>query len=253
MSADGGMVLFTSSSNTIISGDPSPFTADVHLKDFNGNGVTRVVGASSPILRCLTTTPDAKTVMFVFNAPNGQVDVLGNSGSELAVLLKNLSIGVQTRVTPLLSSFANVDSYQFAGVSDDGLRVAFIAQPTRSCSGCDCTANRPARMLLRGLASSALINLESKVRLSASQGVADGEAWLAPNGQTPALATRVACPDADDTNPMSDVFALDIASKNVRLVSTGAAGRRVGNSAFLAFRASRRCLVCKPSLPTPAN
>ena len=143
MSADDGTVLFTSSSNTIVSGDPSPFTADVHLKDFNGNGVTRVVGASSPILRCLTMTSDAKTAVFISNATNGQVDVSGNSGSELVVLLKNRNTGVQTRVTPLLSSFANVDSCQFAGVSDDGLRVAFIAQPTRSCSGCDCTAMSP--------------------------------------------------------------------------------------------------------------
>ena len=108
-------------------------------------------------------------------------------------------------------------------------------------------------MLLRDLASSAVINLESKVRLSASQGVADGEAWLAPNGQTPALATRVACPDAVDTNPMSDVFALDIASKNARLVTTGAAGRRVGGSATQLFwlsghRADVWCasLSCKP-------
>ena len=163
-------------------------------------------------------TTGAKTVVFISNAPNGQVDVSGNSGSELAILLQNLSTGVQTRVTPLLNSFANVDSYQFAGVSDDGLRVALIAQPTRFCSGCDCI-QWPRN------------NLKSKVRFTTSQSVADGEAWLAPNGRTLAFATRVACPDPDDANPVSDALALDIASKNVMLVSTGAAGRRVGGSA----------------------
>jgi Tol biopolymer transport system component len=225
VSADGSKVLFTSSSSTIVSGDPSPFRADIYLKDFNGNGVTRVVNSLSPSLTCLAMTPNANTVVFIADATNGQVDVLGNSGIELAILVKNLSTGVQTRVTPLLSSLANVSAYQFAGVSDDGLRVAFIAQPTRTCSGYDCTANGPARMLLRDLATGALINLENEVRFTTSQGAADGEAWLSPNGRTLAFASRVAYPEAGDTNPGSDVFALDIASRSVRVVSTDAAGR----------------------------
>jgi Tol biopolymer transport system component len=228
VSADGGKVLFMSSSNTLVSADPSPFTADIYLKDFNGNGVTRVVNAFSPSLTCLAMTPDAKTVVFISNATNGQVDVLGNSGTELAILVKNLSTGVQTRVTPLLSSLANVDAYQFAGVSDDGLRVAFIAQPTRTCNIYDCTANGPARMFVRDLASGALINLENQVRFTTSQGVADGEAWLSPNGRTLAFASRVAYPQAGDTNTTAgDVFAFDIASGSVRLVNTDAAGRQV--------------------------
>lgn len=232
VSADGGKVLFTSSSDTLVSGDPSPFRADIYLKDFNGNGVTRVVNAVSLSLSCLAMTPDANTVVFASDATNGQVDVLGNSGSELAILVKNLRTGVQTRVTPLLSSLANVSAYQFAGVSDDGLRVAFIAQPTRTCSGYDCTANGPARMLLRDLATGALINLENDVRFTTTQGVADGEAWLSPNGRTLAFASRVDYPEAGDTNPRSDVFALDIASRSVRVVSSDAAGRPLTVAGF---------------------
>jgi Tol biopolymer transport system component len=131
---------------------------------------------------------------------------------------------VQTRVTPPLNTFANVANYQFAGLSDDGLRIAFIAQPTRTCSGYDCTANGPARLLMRDLATGQLVNLESQVRFTTSQGAADGDAWLSPNGRGIAFSSRAAYPEAGDTNPMSDVFVFDIASGSVRLVSTDAAG-----------------------------
>jgi Tol biopolymer transport system component len=227
VSADGGKVLFTSSSDTLVSGDVRPFAADIFLKNFNGNGVTRAVTTFSRTLTCLGMTPNANTVVFIANATNGVVDVLGNSGTELAIMASNLTTGQQTRVTPLLSSLPNVSAYQFAGVSDDGLRVAFIAQPTRTCSGYDCTATGPARMLLRDLASGALINLESQVRFSTSQGLADGDAWLSPNGRTLAFSSRAAYPQAGDTTPGSDVYALDIASGSVRLVSTDAAGRQL--------------------------
>ena len=232
VSGDGGKVLFTSSSDTLISGDLRPFAADIFLKDFNGNGVTRAVTTTSRTLNCLGMTPNANTVVFSADASDGKVDIFGNSGSELAILVQNQSTGQQTRVTPLLSTFPNVSEYQFAGVSDDGSRVAFIAQPTRTCSGYDCTANGPARMLLRDLASGALINLESQVRFTTSQGTADGNAWLSPNGRTLAFSSRAAYPQIGDTTAGSDVYALDIASGNVRLVSTDAAGRQLTFPSF---------------------
>ena len=227
VSADGGKVLFTSISDTLVSGDVRPFEADIYLKDFNGNGVTRAVTTTSRTLTCLGMTPNANTVVFIADASNGQVDALGNSGTELAIMLQNLSTGQQTRVTPVLSTFPSVRQYQFAGVSDDGSRVAFIAQPTATCSGYECTATGPARMLLRDLASGSLINLESQVRFTTSQGTADGNAWLSPNGRTLAFSSRAAYPQAGDTTAGSDVYALDIASGNVRLVSTDAAGRQL--------------------------
>ena len=227
VSADGGKALFTSISDTLVSGDVRPFEADIYLKDFNGNGVTRAVTTTSRTLTCLGMTPNANTVVFIADATNGQVDALGNSGTELAIMLQNLSTGQQTRVTPVLSTFPSVRQYQFAGVSDDGSRVAFIAQPTATCSGYECTATGPARMLLRDLASGSLINLESQVRFTTSQGTADGNAWLSPNGRTLAFSSRAAYPQAGDTTAGIDGYALDIASGNVRRVSTDAAGRQL--------------------------
>ena len=233
VSGNGGKVLFTSFSSTLVSSDPTPFLADMYLKDFNGNGVTRVVTNLSRQLNCLAMTPDANTVVFVNSAINGQIDVFGNSGSELAILALNLTTGVQARVTPLLSSLANVDRFQFAGVSDDGLRVAFIAQPTVSCNIFDCTAIGPARMFVRDLASGALINLESQVRFTTAQGVADGAALLSPNGRTLAFSSRAAYPEA--SSPEGGVFALDVASRNVRPINTDAAGRQVALGEARAF------------------
>ncbi len=232
VSADGSKVLFTSASNTLVNGDPRQFLDDIFLKDFNGNGVTRAVTTFSRSLTCLGMTPNANTVVFIASATNGVIDSLGNSGTELAILVQNQSTGQQTRVTPLLSAFPNVSEYQFAGISDDGLRVAFIAQPTRTCSGYDCTATGPARMLLRDLASGALINLESQVRFTTSQGVADGDAWLSPNGRSLAFLTRANYPQAGDVDPNSDAFVLDIASGGVRLVNVDATGRRVSIAGF---------------------
>ena len=226
VAADGGKVLFTSNVDPL-GGTVSPFHADIFWKDFNGNGVTRAVTTTSRTLNCLGMTPNANTVVFSADATNGKVDTLGNSGVELAILVQNQITGQQTRVTPLLSTFANVSEFQFAGVSDDGSRVAFIAQPTRTCSGYDCTATGPARMLLRDLASGSLINLESQVRFTTQQGRVDGNAWLSPNGRTLAFSSRAAYAQAGDTTAGSDIYALDIASGNVRLVSTDAAGRQL--------------------------
>ncbi len=232
VSADGGKVLFTSSADTLVSTGNTPFADDIFLKNFNGNGVVRAVPSTARNVACLTMTPDANTVVFTADASNGVVDVLGNAGTERAIMVQNLATGLATRVSPLRSTFANVDSYQFAGVSDDGLRVAFIAQPTRTCSGYDCTANGPARMLVRDLSTGTLINLENQVRFTTSQGVADGDAWLSPNGRSVAFSSRAAYPALGDTNDKSDVFALDIASGSVQRVSTTAAGQPIAFSGF---------------------
>jgi trimeric autotransporter adhesin len=228
VSADGSKVLFNSSADTLVSGD-SFLTDDLFLKNLNGNGITRVVASGGSInpVTCLTMTPDANTVVFMGSAPNGVVNVLGFEGSERAILAKNLTTGVQTRVSPLFSTFPNVDSFQFAGVSDDGLRVAFIAMPTRTCNIFDCTATGPVRMLVRDLATGALINLESRVRFTTSQGTIEGDARLSPNGRTLAFSTRVGYPESGDTNGAQDVFTLDIASGRVTLVNTDAAGRQI--------------------------
>lgn len=243
------MVLFTSSSSSLVGGVSNPRTDDIFLKNFNGNGIVRAVSVVSLSLECLAMTPDANTVVFAADGVNGVIDVLGNSGRETALWVQNLATGQRTRVSPLLSAFANVGSYQFAGVSDDGLRVAFIAQPTRTCNIYDCTANGPARMLVRDLATGQLINLTSQVRFTTSQGVADGTALLAPNGRSLAFSSRAPYPEVG--SPQGGVFVLDIAAANVRLANADAAGRQVQLGEVRAFLSNSSKLAF--FIPTATN
>lgn len=71
VSADGSKVLFTSRADNLVTGDANGLV-DLFLKDFNGNGIARVVtAASNTPIDCLALTPNANTVVFVADAPNG--------------------------------------------------------------------------------------------------------------------------------------------------------------------------------------
>lgn len=223
LSADGGKALFLTTQNY-----RQP--AQLFLKDFNGNTLTRVVaGSASPVaLSCLAMTPDARHVAYVGGAPNGIFDFNGREGVEPAILLRNVLTGTDTRVTPQLKTLPAATKFVFAGVSDDGQRVAFIVEPTFSCVLYSCTATGPTRMFVHDLGTGELINLDDVVRLTAGQGQVDGNALLSPDGQTLAFSTREPYPEVGDLNTnRSDVFALNLASREVRLVSADTQGRQL--------------------------
>jgi hypothetical protein len=230
ISADGGKVLFATRNGSF---EPQ----QLFVKDFNGSSSSRVVSPSTPSVQvtCLAMTPDAATVVFVDGAPNGIRDALGREGVEAAIKTKNLLTGVETRVTPMLGSLPGASKFRFAGVSDDGRFVAFIAEPTFSCVLYSCTATGPTRMFLRDVGTGGLINLDSLVRLTSSQGRVDGDALLSPDGKTLAFATRAPYPELGDGNASgSDVFVLDLASSTVRMASTDAHGRQITIAGFAA-------------------
>lgn len=218
VSGDGSKVLFSARSGALVSGD-SNGEVDLFLKDLNGNGVQRVVAAAAPLspVFCLGMTPDAKNVVYT----------LVNPSILPAIQVKNLLTGSVTQVTPPLASLPNVAGYQFAGISDDGLRLAFIAQPTSTSSGYDTTALGPARMLLRDLGTGQLINLEAQVRFTTEQGRARGSAQLAPDGRSLAFASCAPHPETGDNSGKCGVFSHQLDTGLTRLVSTTAAGQPV--------------------------
>ena len=228
LSADGGKVLFQTRNGNF---EPE----QLFIKDFNGSSSTRIaVTSASPVrLTCLAMTPDAHTVVFVGSATNGVADYLGRSGVEAAIKTKNLLTGVETRVTPMLGTLPGASSFRFAGVSDDGQRVAFIAEPTFTCSLYDCVATWPTRMFVRQVSTGELINLDNQVRLTSSQGRVDGDALLSPDGLKLAFATRAPYPELGDGNAnRSDVFVLNLASNAVQMVSTDANGQQLTIKGF---------------------
>ncbi len=224
LSAEGGKVLFRTRNGSFESNQ-------FFIKDFNGNTSTRVVLGSSPSVTptCLAMTPDANTVVFIGAAPNGITDYLGREGVEPAIKVKNLLTGVETRITPMLRTLPpGTGGFVFAGVSDDGQRVAFIGTPTGSCVLYVCTATGPTRMFVRDLGTGALLNLDQQVRLSTSQGQVDGNALLSPDGKSLAFSTRAPYPEIGDSNTnRSDVFVLNLASNTVRLVTADSHGQQV--------------------------
>lgn len=223
ISADGGKVLFAT-------GNGSFEPPQLFVKDFNGSTATRVVSPSSGsvTVSCLAMTPDAVTAVFVDAAPNGIPGYLGREGVEVAIKTKNLLTGVETRVTPMLSTLPGASRFLFAGVSDDGRKVAFIAEPTFTCALYSCTATGPIRMFVRDVGTGELINLDSQVRLSTSQGRVDGNALLSPDGKSLAFSTRSPYPEAGDGNTgRSDVFVLNLANNGILLVSTDSGGQQL--------------------------
>ena len=228
LSAEGGKVLFRSRNGTF---EPQ----QLFIKDFNGNTSTRVVFERSPSVKltCLAMTPDANTVVFIGAAPNGVTDFLGREGVEPAIKVKNLLTGVETRITPMLKTLSSLTKFTFAGVSDDGQRVAFIGEPTFSCVLYSCTALGPTRMFVRDLGTGALLNLDEQVRLTSSQGQVDGNALLSPDGKSLAFSTRASYPELGDSNAnRSDVFVLNLASNTVRLVTADANGQQLTIQGF---------------------
>lgn len=223
LTADGGKVLFlTRQRNTR--------PEQLFLKDFNGNTSTRVLtGSTGPVrLSCLAMTPDARTVVYVGGAPNGIFDAYGREGVEAAILVRNLPTGADTRITPQLKTLPGASRFVFAGVSDDGQRVAFIAEPTFSCSLYNCLPTGPTRMFVHDLGTGQLVHLDAHVRLTAGQGQVDGNALLSPDGKSLAFSTREPYPELGDLNAnRSDVFVLNLASKAMQLVSSDAHGRQL--------------------------
>ena len=191
VSGDGSKVLFTAQSDALVSGDNNG-AVDLFLKDLNGNGVQRLVAAAVlGQVFCLGMTPNAQTVVYTHSSPS----ILP------PIFIKNLLTGSVSRVTPAPGSLPNVAGYQFAGISDDGLRLALIAQPTSTSSGDDTTALGPAHLLLRDLGTSQWINLDAQVRFTTEQGRARGNARIAPDGRGLAFTSCASHPEAATTTP----------------------------------------------------
>ena len=197
VSGDGSKVLFTAQSDALVSGDNNG-AVDLFLKDLNGNGVQRLVAAAVlGQVFCLGMTPNAQTVVYTHSSPS----ILP------PIFIKNLLTGSVSRVTPAPGSLLNVAGYQFAGISDDGLRLALIAQPTSTSSGDDTTALGPAHLLLRDLGTSQWINLDAQVRFTTEQGRARGNAQIAPDGRGLAVTSCAPHPEAGDHNAKCGVFS----------------------------------------------
>lgn len=235
ISADGSQVALTSSSSKFVAGvDPFNIKGNVFLKNLRTGAVTRINTASTGGLlseaSCVGMTPDASAVVFatpqvlLINPYEPAVVV------EAAIYVKNLRTGTVTNVAPPLNTFANIAGYRFQSISDDGNRVALIAEPARQYLGAyQFVALGPAIALVGDIASGALINLSQTISIDLSgDAQVDSKTLLSPDGTKIAFNSRANYPALGDTNGGTDAFLVDIASRSVRLVSpAGASGFKV--------------------------
>src|SRR5258708_11432191 len=235
ISADGRVVVFASTASNLTDGpDANESADDVYSVELASMTIRRVsvdaagrqpaAGASfAPAV-----SDDGRYIVFSSTAPlDGAAGppAVATGRPQVNVYLRNMTLGLTTRVSVRAGSGApNGSSYEPA-ISGDGRYVAFVSEATNLVDHAD---NRAADVFLRDLRT----GTTELVSRSESGGSANG-----PSGH-PALSERggivVFQSDASDPfcgrqcaaavrdiNLVADVFAFDRASRAVRRVSTG--------------------------------
>jgi Tol biopolymer transport system component len=244
ISADGSQVAFTSPSSVLVPGD-SNNQSDVFVKNLGTGAIARVstqtnAGQLQLPATCVGMTPDANFVVFttpqVVNA-NGFLDPA--QVIEAAIYVKNLRTGVLTNVNPPLNRFTNIARYRFQSISDDGNRVALIAEPTGTyVGGYETVANGPGRALVRDIRSGELMDLSPTVSLDVSQAAVTSELLLSPDGSKLAFNSRTNYPAVGDTNGNLDLFLVDITSRVVSMVTPAGSSPSLQSYAAVGFLAN---------------
>ena len=236
VSADGSQVLFTSTGNLI--GTNSNFLTDLYVKNVRTGAISRAntfpnggrVGVGNPAT-CLGMTPDARFVAFSVVLPGGGVFDFPPTPTEPVIYVKDVSTGALVRATPALASVPTTANWQFAGLSQDGKRLAFIALPTSTYQGGYVTlANGPARLMVSDLSNPAAvrtINLEAQAPLSLNQASVFGDALLSPDGSQVAFSTQANVTAAGDTNGIFDTFMVQVDTGELRRINTDGSGNTV--------------------------
>ncbi len=245
-------MLFSSPSETVVSGDNNAGATDLFLKNLRSGAVTRVSTTSTggPVLRsssCLGMTPDGRAVALMTETGGSGPCQFPPLGAGSAIFVKHLVTGVLTRATPPRASLPTTEAYRFAGLFSDGLRVGFLALPTTTYLGGDeAPANGPARLLVSDLSNPVavrFINLEAQARFTVPQGALYGDAMLAPDGRSVVFSTQVNYTELGDNNGKNDAFSVQVDSLALRQVntdvsgnvitSTGAFGPTIGVQGFI--------------------
>lgn len=219
ISADGQQVTFHSESRSLVPGDTNG-VSDVFMKDLRTGAVQRVSTSSTgqqwtQAGWCRQVTPDGRYVLMQ---------------REAEVLLKDVSSGGVTTVSPAVDAIPENTGYSAGSVSDDGQWVAFVTIPTQTYIGNYTWVNKvPARIMLRHLATGALTTLDTDNGRTADGEIILGHlnARLSPDGTRVAFVSSADALVPGDTNRRPDVFVRDLASGATVLASSSGSGVQV--------------------------
>jgi Tol biopolymer transport system component len=210
ISADGNLIAFNSDSGSLVAGDTNGAN-DVFVKNLRTGGVQRASASGGTI--CRQMTPDGRLVLM--------------SAADGAVLVKNLSTGVLTQVSPAANSIPNNQGFSAGSISDDGTKVALVTVPTTIYVGAYSYVNTvPARIVIKNLSDGSLVTLPTD-----NGNVAQGEivlghlnARLSPDGSRIAFVSSSSTLVGGDTNGQPDIFVRDLATGATTLASSNSSG-----------------------------
>jgi Tol biopolymer transport system component len=234
ISADGNVVAFVSASGNLVVGDndqrddvfvknlTTGVTIRASLSDFANN-----VQLSGPVT-CGGLSANGRYVVFGADTPVPAPGTLYGLPPEPALFVRDLSSGRVTRITPPLASLPFTAGFTFQAISDNGQRVAFLAQPTtRYLGGYLTVADGPARPFVYDISSGGLRNLSNVINLASGPdlqlGLDISTLALSSDGSQLAFATPINQPRAGDNNGNLDVFVLNLANDALRSVFSPAA------------------------------
>jgi hypothetical protein len=238
-SADGNLVLFTSYQDNVVAGDTN-FANDLFLKNLSTGAVRRVSttssgGAMASESTCLGMSRDGQFVALQTLTGGSGAYQFPAVAAESAIFVKNLTTGALVRATPPRATVPTTQGFAFAGLSDDGMRLAYRAVATTTyLGGYQTVVNGPVRLFVSDLSNPAAvrqIDLQATARLTTDLGGdVDGSVLLSPDGRSVAFSTSADYPELGDTNNRFDLYLLNLDSLAVRRINTDVSGNAVSVS-----------------------
>jgi len=235
ISADGRVVVFASTASNLTDGpDANESADDVYSVELASMTIRRVsvdaagrqpaAGASfAPAV-----SDDGRYIVFSSTAPlDGAAGppAVATGRPQVNVYLRNMTLGLTTRVSVRAGSGApNGSSYEPA-ISGDGRYVAFVSEATNLVDHDD---NRAADVFLRDLRTGTTELVSRSESGGSANGPsshpaisADGGIVVFQSEASDLFCGRQCAAAVRDINLVADVFAFDRASRVVRRVSTG--------------------------------
>jgi len=223
VSADGRLVAFESAADNLVPQD-SNGKPDVFVKDMQTGAVSLAstaedggAAADTSGYSVVAIAADGRSIAFDSQASNLVAD---DTNGKRDIFLKNLQTGTVTRISSSTKSGEGLeDSYKSAGVSADGLWVAFQSDAPNLMSG---AVNSKSNIFIRGLQTGSVVLVSANS--SGVDGNGDSDAVsVSADGNWVAFASAATNLVGDDTNNKKDIFLKNIRTGSITRVSTSTA------------------------------
>ena len=232
ISANGNFVAFLSASSNLVDGPDSGGLYDIYVADTHGTGIVRASTGTGGTLaadgRALNPDISGTGRYVVFESDTSNY-AAGGSNAQTDIFLKDLQTGTTTRIsTSLTGTDGNGESVN-AKVSADGDYVVFQSEASNLTTG---DTNGYSDVFLWSRATGTLTNLTRGLVPVSNPNNGNFNADVAVNsdGHTIVVFETPRNLVAADTSNGTDVYALNVTTRELTLVSSKADGSGVALS-----------------------